>query len=234
MQASERERRDASAQVSTGRVYMRGEAVSIKASTHLWLYWGEIAIEHGAQARSFRAESVRLSVSGNRSPEVSGAMRRETMAAMVAVTAVAHALEAFSAAAKKRGVVPQALQDAWEKNHTARPDRILETLKLGYDIGKAWPRWKSGIDWLYEIRDAAIHFEEQLRDLAPHPIGTGASQELVTYSLESAERAVDLLMDVVRTCLARPKTKHAQLVAYAVSLGEDLRRLQELRDRLRS
>jgi hypothetical protein len=84
---------------------------------------------------------------------------------------------------------------------------ILETLKEGFEIrGDAGGgRWARELEWLFDLRDAALHFKEAQQPTVPHPTGTTTGAENVLYSLEPAERAVSLLLEVRDTCTAKPR-----------------------------
>ena len=56
--------------------------------------------------------------------------------------------------------------------------------------------------------------EEVQSSPSPHPSGTNTAPELVTYSFEEAERAVNLLFDVLETCVQNPKPDQRQLDDY--------------------
>lgn len=65
------------------------------------------------------------------------------------------------------------------------------------------------LDWLFEIRDAAVHHDEGLRP--PAAIDTYAEplsgpQEAVDYSAESACRAESIAFELIGTCMAHPKS----------------------------
>jgi hypothetical protein len=63
------------------------------------------------------------------------------------------------------------------------------------------------LDWLFGIRDVAVHFREDDREPIPHlVIPMNAAPEDVMFSSESARRSVDLLVQVVDCCTSRPKS----------------------------
>ena len=74
---------------------------------------------------------------------------------------------------------------------TKRHGKIREALKQVFDTGQVNTKWLADFDWLFDLRDAALHAEEKPRPPVPHPLGTNTARENVDYSIESAERAVD-------------------------------------------
>lgn len=77
-----------------------------------------------------------------------------------------------------------------EYRQEATRERFVRPLKHVFDTGPMNNRWVSEFEWLFDLRDAALHAQEKPRPLVPHPLGTGAAQEDVDYSVESAERAI--------------------------------------------
>lgn len=97
-----------------------------------------------------------------------------------------------------------------------RPFQILETLRAGFDIGQAGGgAWATELRWLYDLRDPAQHVNEADKPAVLHPTGTNTSEENVRYSLESADRAVDLL-EVLTTCSRNPRPALAEWVERGV------------------
>lgn len=126
-------------------------------------------------------------------------------ASMIAVSGSAHAIDALYGTIREQIAVPPELSESWERNRTARRDRILETLKLGFDLGNV-TGWVAEFEWLFGLRDAAVHHEAEFGESVPHPSGrTNVVKEGADYSVESARRAIDLALDVLARCLTRPK-----------------------------
>jgi hypothetical protein len=101
---------------------------------------------------------------------------------------------------------PYYLHKWWarKRNDTPRRTRILETLKIGFSISRKARRWSSDFKWLFDLRDAALHHGPEFRESVPHPLGVNVTREYVDYSVESAERAVELMLDVLSTCAKTP------------------------------
>ena len=173
----------ARAGVSTGT----GEAHSalIKAKGTFWSNWSYICVDHAKVARRERDALVAGWAGTSHDAE---RMLAEMNASLVAVAAAAFALEAFHA-----DIAPSLGREA-----DARVGRgkargyILATFR---EAMPAAGRWQRDIEWLFKARDAEVHFVGEFAPLVRHPaIPTNVALETVTFSVEAAERAVDLLI----------------------------------------
>jgi hypothetical protein len=156
-------------------------------------------------------------------------MMHEPKAAMVAVTASAHALDAFYGKFAPNIVTSQ-LKARWRKNRTSRSGRIAEGLKAGFRLGGT--EWSDDLVWLFkDRRNPALHHAEKARLTAKHPLGANTAQEMVAYSAESSQRAVNLMLDVFDTCTASPKV--AAIVEQCKSMRHQVEGLLQLRESLK-
>jgi hypothetical protein len=139
-------------------------------------------------------------------------LQQEADAALVCVSAAAFALEAVYRGFLRRdfNLVSQQDQNAWKRNRTAGRKRALETLRRGFDLEGVQAAWQAELRWLFGLRVDAVHFTEDWKEPTPHPLGNNAAPELVAYSVESAERAIDLLVGVLIVCRDKPRTPRVQ------------------------
>jgi hypothetical protein len=196
-------------------------SMGITITTHLWQAWSEIAIQqlHLAQEARSRAQAA--------SPEGEGlvaALIEEWHASMISIAACSHALDAVYGAVKRPAGITDEHRGKWTKNRTARAGRILETLTKGFAIGSIQRGLGKDLSWLFRVRRAQLHFDEKPQGPMPHPTGMNTALEQVIYSLESAERAVEILLRVLKTCAESPKPP---LEAWAASAREPVRLLVE-------
>lgn len=191
---------------------------SILITSNLWYSWMKVAIEHMQMARAARAAAAAPGIPSN---EVSTWMSREFQASLVAVSASAHALDALYGST----VIPQAVRDMWKGKGTKRHGKIREALKQVFDTGQVNTKWVADFDWLFDLRDAALHAEEKPRPPVPHPLGTNTARENVDYSIESAGQAVDLAVSVLKWCVDHPRPNVTDAVAWA---GANQASVQEL------
>jgi hypothetical protein len=174
--------------------------VQIKIRTHLWIAWAKVAIDHEAIARRERDAAEQVAQSESHQPAVY--LEREWHAAMVAVCAASFAVDALYGAVHD---LAEALPKQPEDRRTARRGQILETLKRVFIIGKVATAWNKDLKWLLRLRDGAVHFGEESRDPVPHPLGRSTASELADYSVENAERAVSLVLQMLDTCARSPR-----------------------------
>jgi hypothetical protein len=209
---------DAHGEVISGKVPVGGEIVTVRMRSHFWLQWGEIAAQHLDEAKGEREieEQIDRSIPDPENP-YNAALGRETKAAMIAISASAHAIDAWFGAVAV--LIDPARYDQPRSRGPRRRFEVLEMLKRGFTLRAKAHRWRDEIDWLFTIRDDAVHFKEADRDTALHPTGTGTSAENVTYSVESATRAVELLRDVLETCRVTPKKTYPALIRYVDLMG---------------
>jgi hypothetical protein len=207
------ERNDADGQVfaaETARLTFGGGTVTMTMTTHSALrkVWGTIAAEHYRTARDSRqVQDLNREVQG-RGGEVSEAHDQEVRASMVAIVSSAVAVDAWYGAVKSHIGLPEWLLAAWKAKSPRRHSRIRETLKLGFGLNKSDQTWLGEIRWLFKLRNDLVHFEDSLRSAIRHPSGTAeVAPDVARYSVENAERAIKLLVDVFENCRQKPKTK---------------------------
>jgi hypothetical protein len=202
--------------VNLNPAHERDQAMPIEAliESNLWMTWLQIACEHerdAAEARD-RAETVEA-------VEFGEAVGQETRAAMVAVSASAHALDAFYGKVRQVGTLPPNTWETWERNKTRQWGRILETLKHCFDIGRHASRWAGALEWLFDLRDSAVHHTSEARPTVLHPTGRShVAQETLDYSLEAAQRAVGLAIEVMTTCLESPRPGQSDIKAWVEAM----------------
>jgi hypothetical protein len=182
---------------------MATDDIQILISYALWSQWGQIAVEREGTARTARAELVAQHRHGQ---ESASAMLTELLASMVAISAAAHALDAFYGQ-----LVTPAIKKDGPKDDKGREAHIRECLKRRFDTGKRDREWVSRFQRLFDLRDAAVHAEVKSLPAVPHPSGAGnAGQVNADYSAEEAVKAVDLMLDVLNTCVQNPKPSDAE------------------------
>jgi hypothetical protein len=187
----------------------------ILISVSLWFTWLTVAVEHAAEARRVRAEMSRLRDEGG---QFSDLLNAEFEAAMVAISASAHALDALYGSS----AIP-----ADARNHGQnRPAKIREALKRAFRTGQVNAQWVAKFTNLFNLRDAAVHAEEQLRIPEMHPVVGFTAKENVTYSLEEADQAVDFSLSVFRWCIDHPRDDSAK---WANDMRPLLEQLEERR-----
>ena len=87
-----------------------------------------------------------------------------------------------------------------------RDRQILETLKAGFSVESRVQDWAAELEWLFEHRGAALHHDPKYTEGEPHPLSPGGrtSIEHSTHRAETCTRSVNLLTDVLVTCIQKP------------------------------
>jgi len=168
---------------------------TVSVRPHLWVWWADIAVDQERSARGARREALAQGIHGEGFGE---ALMLETRASLIGVSASAHALDALYGVFST--IIPSPPTGT-------RWSRILEAFRRAFFVrGRAGGGgWARELEWLFDLRDAAVHHEEEDREPVPHPTGTHVSWATAAYSLEAASRAVDLLFDVLETAVATPR-----------------------------
>jgi hypothetical protein len=175
----------------------------------LWQQWLAIADEHADRAGAARAsdwtiDSHGAALAGLPVPEShpdAPTGDGELPAAMIAIAASAHAIDGLYGSVKPLINPPP--------SKAARHRQILETLKLGFNVGAHANRWLPEVDWLFGLRDSIVHHAEIFQPV----VVTRTTERTVVVggvesfdlTAESARRAASLARDVIETCLANPK-----------------------------
>lgn len=187
------------------------DSVEIRIAQPLWTEWFAVALEHDFIARVARVDLIRTNAAGL---PFAAAMTKELAAALVSVSASAHALDALYG----EFVTPE-IRAAGPRPGAKREAHIRECLKRRFSTGaKRDERWVHQFRWLFDLRDAAVHARYESALAIPHPSGIGYSaKNPATYSADAAGRALDLLADVLTTCVESPKPADADALSWSSS-----------------
>ena len=128
-------------------------SLSISVGTPIWLHWLRIAKEQTARARRGANTAPSPPSAGEVTTEMAGSITDEMYPAMMAIAAVAFALDGLYD--QVRGLAPPRPA----KGRPKRERLILETLKHAFAIGSYAQSWLVEFDWLDELRDPAVHPE---------------------------------------------------------------------------
>lgn len=192
----------------------------------LWLKWCQIARRDSALAAEVRAPDSHIDAMSAKlahvdHPEDTWGPRdvSELECAMSAIVAAALALDGFYGSVK--AVIPA------PKMNAARARQILELLKLGFAIGREAQRWMTDLDWLFDLRDRAVHHAEVM---APYVVvrkteltDVVGARESYELSALNAKRAAAVSGEVLSTCLMRPKPAMKEWCEKRNSAAEVLR-----------
>lgn len=204
-------RRMAETPEGRGRVHVKGGTLAATASawagpvevlvrTRLVFLWAEVAIEQEVRAREGREGLERA----HATREEPFDMRAELQPAMIAVAACAHSLDALYAELAEH-VGPETLAE-WEQ--TRRGGRWAEIagvleLSVNADVGSWRPRLRK---LFVELRNPAVHPKAKAGRPVRHPaLPTNVPPEYAIWCVEAVRDSVDLLLEILSTCVAAPK-----------------------------
>lgn len=223
-----------------GRSHSEGSARAIAVGdTDLFSHWAEIAIDHEAAAKMCSASS-----GSPASQKVFCAERTqfgEFKAALVAIAAASHALDALYGRLLDLGVIDAKTRSVWiMKRISGRPTPrrrcIFETVRRSVVMAtpEVLARWSKELDWLFdEGRNPSVHPRmQQAPKGARHPrTGAWVSELDARFTAEGASRAVDLLLEITRLFVQSPKPKAKSLATtYAGYIDRFLERRTRVGD----
>lgn len=176
----------------------------------LWLQWASISQRHARLARKGQLPDSLIDLLADDLGGVDTLQQRNQFAkseyaelseSLVAIVAAAHAVDGFY------GSVTELI--GTQSKRAKRPRKILESLKRGFEIGAEAERYRTELDWLFTCRDKAVHHSENYREVVTVRTTSTTrvlgAPEALDFSADAAERAAALAVDLIATCLDRPK-----------------------------
>jgi hypothetical protein len=199
-----------------------------------WTTWGEIAIDEEAKARSARDEMM-LAAEEPGKQGLGDMLLRELKASLVSIAAASHSLDALYGVLADMVIEPE-LREKWRLKRKAgegpaRHRQLFEAVKsaVAADSGTL-NRWGRDFRWLFDLRDAALHFREVTSEAVPHPSGTTNSSAIyLLYCVENSGRAVDLLLEVLGEAVSSPRPSRPDVVKWASDFAPSVARLRARR-----
>jgi hypothetical protein len=188
-------------------------------------HWGDVAVENEQRARQSRDQLLRDHAAGRGDLPLGD----ELHPAMVTIAACAHALEALYAELAEL-VGPDTLAE-WDKaRRHGRWAEVAGILALAFAVDVA--DWRPRLKRLFELRNAAVHPKVRWESPQMHPaLPVQVSSEYVLYSAESATQSVDLLVEILETCVGAPK--EGPVEAWVHDAAGPVARLSSLRSERR-
>lgn len=198
--------------VASGSATVGVPTISVKSN--LWLNWAQIAIAHSREAREHRDQWKAGSLT-NILPEMH--------ASMVAITAVAFAIEALH-----DDVAPLV-----GRNPDARSGRgrqwayVLATFRLATPAAR---NWQQEMEWLVSLRDTAVHFHGEAHQPVWHAgLETNIAKENVAFSVEFTERAANFLLAIFTAFFVPDQQCDPAVAAWGTARAHVLGELEALR-----
>jgi hypothetical protein len=175
--------------------------VSVRTKVHLSWTRLRIAASHVGAAK--QARSGKATVFSFESPS-SAALSREFESALVAVDAVAFALEAMDLDLKDgRHVLDRTKFPVPPKGTVTAGFYAAQSLIQAFGFtGPFAATLPSRLDQLFGLRNDSVHFKSQWKDgVKPHPSGEITAEEVTIYTFEASWTALALGRDVVAECV---------------------------------
>jgi hypothetical protein len=180
----------------------------------IWPWWLDIGIDHAAQALASRGRL--LTVVGGPEGEKADALESECKAGMVAISAAAFALDAFSETT--RNFVPgmDELIVAWNKAGTPRHARVTETLRRAFRFDNQQAKKLRRMAGTYfRFRGWAVHPPADYRTPFLHDLlSVGVEWRFVAFSAPNAREAVLGVTNAIAQCLQVPRSHGAALAEW--------------------
>ena len=117
---------------------------------------------------------------------------------MQAIASAAFGVDGFDAAAAHRAALP--VQTG------PRPKAVLARLQSGFVLNPAkLGEYEANLKWLFDTRNATVHADVRVDPTWTHPSGISVGAIARDLGLESAERALSIMNEVISGCLAAPR-----------------------------
>ncbi len=191
--------------------------------------WAEIAVQHEDAAHRARAASTRT---------YDAHAKAELHASMVTLAAATSAIDGLYAVIQPIVTPPAQLVAAAQAAKAAgrrTPNRrawVIETLKAGYRLGLLTKQVQDDVAWVYSVRNPNVHPKKLITYVHIHPVLGETTWERATYTVESAERAVDLMLLVLDVMTTESSTTIPALVEWARSYRWVVEKVQAERSAL--
>lgn len=161
--------------------------------TYLWYVWAEIAVDNERLALTARGA---IEAEGRQVDLVETEMKT----CLVAITAAGHSLDSLQLALVELGQVPEDKLKRWRERGPKQQAKVAATLNLTFSEGRFGAALERNLDWLYGLRNTAVHNQAPEGSIVFHPVfGTRTTPARVRYSVENASRAVEILLGILRT-----------------------------------
>lgn len=178
------------------------DSVVVETSVNLWMAWLRVAIDQGRRSGWFRDEAARRPP-GDRVRFRTG----EFDAALTSVHAAAFALEAFHASLAVSESARAVVKSQYTGKNPSRHTVIRETLQKAFQVDNPTAKaWRCEFMWLFDLRNGGVHYKELLEAPRVKPGGGLSSATHAKYGADSAKRAVEFALGVVRFCAEHPRS----------------------------
>ena len=167
----------------------RAPGFGIQMQQVMWARWIEVAIEHELVARTAYADIL--------AKPSSDPLLREFHASLVAITGAAYSIEALFREFKY--LVPA--QPRRDKRHLTLSRAFGNVFGLPDDRSEVLAR---DLDWLFALRDDAVHPYTESMPPATHPTGINTGAEHSRFNAVTSGEAIDVALALLDDAASPP------------------------------
>lgn len=192
----------------------------MEVALDIWPFWLDIAVEQAERALGVRRE-LQSAVEAAKGAGIEGDLQtdllvREFQAGMLAIAAVAFALDNFQAVIMPHAPRSAALASTWAASGTPRHQRVSETIRRTFKLSNAGAkRLSEAIQEIFKFRDWAVHQPADFREPVTHDyLETGVEWRFVAFSSTNAARVAERGASITSQCIDAPRTSNQWLVGW--------------------
>ena len=142
--------------------------------------------------------------------------------------ASAFALDAIFDSTKTRlppGLLPEW---AWRQNHTSRPARIVETMRVASAMGpEEVQRAKQNVNIIFKWRDWAVHPEAAFKEPQWYPAADASVEwHFVAFRCENGRNILSAVLRLLGAFWSSARAKHPEILEWSAFCLGELSKLQ--------
>ncbi len=192
----------------------------MEVALEIWPFWLDIAVEQAERAIGVRDELTAAAEAageaGIEGEQQADLLVREFKAGVIAIAAVAFALDNLQAVLLPHAPRNEELTAKWAMNHTSRHQRISETLRRTFKVSNSGGKQlRLAIQEIFKFRDWAVHQPAGFREPVSHDyLDTGVEWRFVAFSATNAARIAERGASMISQCIDAPRTSNQWLVEW--------------------
>ena len=189
--------------------------------------WLELAIRHLSDAQVAQVARVEAWKGADENAKA-GALQWEFEASMQAIVAAAIAIDALSAAVRRKVKLPQLLVDKWREKHTPRYIQTSEVLRRALSLTpRAASALRQNLGEISRFRNLAIDPSGATDARVLHPeLNIGVEWRFAYFRCDNALLIVKVTVRLILELLASGKPQDAEVQAYVNALWSRVEPLQ--------
>jgi hypothetical protein len=192
----------------------------VEVALEIWPFWLDIAVEQAERAISIRDE-LKAAADSAGEAGIEGEVQadllvREFKAGVIAIAAVAFALDNLQAVIHPHSPGNSELAAEWAAKGTPRHQRVSETLRRTFKVGNSGGKeLRLSAQEIFRFRDWAVHQPAGFREPVTHDyLDTGVEWRFVAFSATNAARVAERGASITSQCIAAPRPSNEWLVEW--------------------